>query len=348
MKTDKAYCASSFLMYRTVYEKELCFGENYPPVRHYPTPQNRTPIADSDTLLRVLKEKTEAAAAGGKAALALSGGIDSAILAKFMPKGSVAYTFKCVVPGMKVTDESGAAAKYAAECGLEHRIIEVTWEDIEQLAPVLMAHKGAPIHSIEVQIYKAALQVKADGFDTLVFGESSDVTFGGMSGLLSKDWLYGDFLERYAYVMPYKVLKEARLETAPVIKHEKDGFVDPHAFCSTEFYEESLNSYYNATDTAGVRFAAPFSECIMSVPIDYDRIRSGENKYLVREVFNKLYDGFAIPPKLPMPRATNEWLRDWQGPVRHEFYPHCTDEMTGDQKWLVWSLERFMNMYEAE
>lgn len=347
MKTDKAYCASSFLMYRTVYEKELCFGDNYPPIRRYPTPQNRTPVADSDTLLRVLKEKTEVAAADGKAALALSGGIDSAILAKFMPKGSVAYTFKCVVPGMEVTDESGAAAKYAAECGLEHRIIEVTWEDIEQLAPVLMAHKGAPIHSIEVQIYKAALQVKADGFDKMIFGETADAVFGGLSGLLSKSWRVGEYLERYPYVQPWKVLRDSVMVTAPVQQHEKDGFVDPHEYISQTFYPESLNSYYNATVTAGVEFIAPYSECIMSVPIDYDRIRNGENKYLVREVFNKLYDGFAIPPKLPMPRATNEWFRDWRGPVRSEFYPHCTDNMTGDQKWLVWALERFFGMYEA-
>lgn len=51
-------------------------------------------------------------------ALVLSGGIDSAILAKFMPKGSIAYTFKCVVPGVQVTDETVIASKYAQECGL--------------------------------------------------------------------------------------------------------------------------------------------------------------------------------------------------------------------------------------
>ena len=51
----------------------------------------------------------------GSAALALSGGIDSAILAKFMPKGSTAYTFKCVVDGKEVIDESIQAQNTEAQ-----------------------------------------------------------------------------------------------------------------------------------------------------------------------------------------------------------------------------------------
>ena len=114
----------------------------------------------------------------------MSGGIDSAIIAKYMPKGSTAYTFKCVVPGTEVTDESAQAAKYAKECGLKHKVIEIYWEDFVRFAPELMKHKGAPIHSIEVQIYKAALKAKEEGFERLIFGESSDVSYGGLSCLL--------------------------------------------------------------------------------------------------------------------------------------------------------------------
>jgi hypothetical protein len=57
-----------------------------------------------------------------------------------------------LVPGMKVTDETIQAAKYAEVCGLKHEIIEIYWEDFEQYAPILMANKGAPCHSIEIQI----------------------------------------------------------------------------------------------------------------------------------------------------------------------------------------------------
>ena len=58
-------------------------------------------------------------------------------------------------------------------------------------------------HSIEVQIYKAALKAKEEGFERLIFGESSDVSYGGLSGLMSKDWRVGEFIDRYTYVKPY-------------------------------------------------------------------------------------------------------------------------------------------------
>ena len=91
----------------------------------------------------------------------------------------------------------------------------------------------------------------------------------------------------------------------------------------------------------------PYAQCKMDVPIDYCRIRNGENKYLVREVFSRLYENFEIPKKTPMPRPMNEWFADWEGPKRPEFWPHCTDDMTGDQKWLVWALEKFLNTIDG-
>jgi len=48
-----------------------------------------------------------------------------------------------------------------------------------------------------------------------------------------------------------------------------------------------------------------------------------------------------------MPRPVNEWFADWVGPTRPEFIPHCTDDMTGDQKWMVWCLERYLNIIEG-
>ncbi len=103
--------------------------------------------------MNFLKKQVEIATADGKAALALSGGIDSAILAKFMPEGSTAYTFRCLVPGKKVEDESERAAHYAEICKLNHKIIDIYWEDVESVVDKLMLRKGSPIHSIETQIY---------------------------------------------------------------------------------------------------------------------------------------------------------------------------------------------------
>lgn len=345
MTVDKTYCASSFLMFRSVCDDNKEFYSDMKPVLADMS-FTRTCIKNSNDLLCSLKHQVEEMCRDGKAAIALSGGIDSAILAKFMPKGSTAYTFKCVVPDIEVTDETEVAAMYAAECGLNHKVIEIYWEDIEKYAPVLMQHKNAPIHSIEVQIYKAALQAKADGFDKLIFGENADIIYGGMNGLLSKDWLIGEFIDRYSYVLPYKVLKDFEMITAPFKEYTEMGRCDAYKFINDYFRRESLGSYLNACSTADVEFVGPFSNTYLAEPIDLERIRNGEPKYLVREVFHKLYENFSVPPKTPMPRPTNEWFRDWQGPTRPEFYTHCTDGMTGDQKWMVFILERFFDMVE--
>lgn len=343
--TDKTYCASSFLTFRTIADRNKCFVQGIKP-RLWENVQKRYPIYQSEELEEYLYKSVRNICKQSKTALALSGGIDSAILAKFMPEGSVAYTFKCVAPGTQVTDETETARKYAKECGLEHRIVEIYWEDFEKYAPALMHHKGMPIHSIEVQIYKAALQAKEDGMESFLFGESSDVTYGGMSGLLSRDWTVGEFYDRYSYVRPYQVLKEFDMIMEPYLAHVKDGKIDVHDFCSTFYFEEAMGSYTNACRCAGIEFKAPYSETVMAVPLDMQRVRAGENKYLVREVFQRLYPNFEIPSKIPMPRPMNEWMQNWNGPKRQEFWPHCTDHMTGDQKWLVWCLEKFWNMEE--
>lgn len=342
---DKKYCMSSFLMFRTVFDRSRCFAEHVPRFQAE-APENRIKICSSEDLFRALETQMKELAAEKKPALALSGGIDSAILAKFMPKGSIAYTFKCIADGAEVLDESETAARYAAECGLRHKTVEIRWSDMEELAPILMRHKGAPIHSIEVQIYKAALEAKKDGADVLVFGESADILYGGMDRLLSKEWTFGEFVERYSHVLPFHALKDPVLVLEPYKLHEKDGYIDVHRFMNQVFFHESLNSYINACAVAGIEPCLPFSRTVLGRPLDYARIRAGENKYYVREVFRRLYPSFTPPPKLPMPRPMTEWLKHWDGPKRKEFMAHCTDVMTGDQKWLVFILEKFLNLLD--
>lgn len=340
---DKIYCMSSFLMYRTLAGSGKQFSKKMIP-NLWNGRDIWADIHNSMELQEALRQNISEITQNRKVALALSGGIDSAILAKYMPKGSIAYTFKCIIPGVEVTDETPAAAKYAQECGLEHRIVEIYWEDFEKYAPILMKHKGAPIHSIEVQIYKASLQAKKDGHDCIIFGESCDLNYGGLSGLLSRDWTVGEFVDRYAYVKPYHALKEFQLITEPCLAYEKNGFIDVHEFNRGFFMTEAMGSYTNACECAGIELSTPYSATRLAVPLDLTRIRSGENKYLVREAFCSLYPGYEIPPKTPMPRPMNEWFRNWEGPKRLEFWPNCTENMTGDQKWLIWALEKFLDI----
>ena len=109
---------------------------------------------------------------------------------------------------------------------------------------------------------------------------------------------------------------------------------------------ESLGSYVNACDVAEIKLVAPYSLTRMVNPIDYKKIRSGEPKYIVREAFRKLYPGEDIPKKIPMPRPVNEWFENWQGPKRKEFLPHCQETLNGNRRWMVWALERFLNLIE--
>lgn len=344
MKVDKKYCVSSFLMFRAIADHSKCFSSKYLP-RYFEPSKERVHIKDSEALLCSLKNSVEKATSTRRAALALSGGIDSAILAKFMPPGSVAYTFKCVVPGRDTIDETKKAALYARECGLEHRVIEIYWDDFEESLEPLMQSKGAPIHSIEVQIYKAAKKAKYDGFDALIFGEAADCLYGGHDGLLSRDWLTCDFAVRYTYVSPEKVLKHPESIINIYEGYSNNGVVDVVEFLRNEFFRESMGSYSNPCRLAQTELIAPYSDTLPP-PLDLNRIRQGEPKYLVRQVFETFYPDFNIPPKTPMPRPMDEWLAAWPGPKRDEFLPGCACNLSGDQKWLLYSLERFLDMID--
>lgn len=345
MTVDKIKGLSSYFIYRYGFNEDVSISEKYP--NHIvDLGFDRVKVKTAEDLLAAIKNRVEESTSEGKTALALSGGIDSAILAKYMPEGSKAYTFRCIVPGIKVTDETERASYYAKTCNLDHQIIDIYWEDIERVIDELMRHKGGPVHSIEAQIYIAALKAKEEGFENIIFGENADIIYGGMNGLLQKDWLFGEFVDRYTYVKPYYVLKDGEMLLDPFKEFCKDGHIDGHDFINKYFRQEALGTYNNACDTAGIKFVGPYSETVFDEPIDYERIRSGDTKYVIREAFKILYPDYEAPEKIPMPRPVNEWFANWEGPTRPEFIPHCTDEMTGDQKWMVWCAERYLNLLD--
>ena len=133
---------------------------------------------------------------------------------------------------------------------------------------------------------------------------------------------------------------------APFQEFEIDGRVEPHDFMERYYRPESLGSYVNSCALADIELIAPYALTKLANPIDYKKIRGGEPKYIVREAFRKLYPGEEIPRKTPMPRPVNEWFENWQGPTRKEFLPHCQENLNGNQRWMVWALERFLNLIE--
>ena len=85
----------------------------------------------------------------------------------------------------------------------------------------------------------------------------------------------------------------------------------------------------------------------MADPLDMNRVRNGEPKYLVRGLFAIKYPELEIPFKLPMPRPVDVIFNDWIGPTRSEFRKDIDmSSLTGNQKWQLWCAEEFLNMLE--
>lgn len=343
---DKNFCMSRFLAFRFIEDEADNF---FPGLTHTVwrrPPDGALAAVDSvEEVERAARAEIERFYVEGRTAVFLSGGIDSAILASLLPKGTKAYTFRCVAEG--AVDETARAAAYARAYGLDHEIVDMTWADFEALTPELLKADGVPFHSIEVQLLKAARHAKAAGFDRLVLGDGADTLFGGLDGFLSADRTLEAFYDRFAYVKPERALRKP-VDVRDVYRRflTSAGFVDAEAYVHDVFAVESTCSYMHAFALAGVSTCAPYCAMRLVRPLDLARIRRGEPKYLLRELFAKRFPGVPVPAKIPLPRATAQWFANWEGPRRAEFVPGCHVGMSGDQKWLVWCLEQFLDAYE--
>jgi len=340
---DKVYCMSSFLTFRCVVDDAKIFREGLvrhknqlPPERYVCKTSDDVDEAIRDVLRRKVDDRT---------GLMLSGGMDSAILATYLPEGTKAYTMRCAAEGS--ADETERAKYWAEKCKLDHKVVEVHWQDYLDYAPALMKNKHAPMHSIEVLIYKMALQAKQDGLTKLVSGEGADSKFGGLDGVFAKDWTFDEFVNRYTYVQPKRALKEFLDVLEPYHRYWIGGRMDVHHFISDFcFFTEYIQSYLNSCSLAGIEFIAPYGLMEMGIPLDVAQVRSGNSKYLIRDLFARKYPNAKPAVKLPMPKAMTQWLADWPGPQRAEFQPGCANGLTGDQRWLIYCLEWFLNLMD--
>lgn len=340
MKNNPNFCMNSYLMYRAIVDHECQFSENNPTWfwNDYPS---RTPVNTADELDVQLRKNINIALENGPVALMLSSGMDSAILAKYLPAGTQTYTLRCKADSG--IDETAAAKYYADINHLKHTVVDVYWSDFEKYTLPLMKRKGCPIHSLEVQVYKAAMQAKADGIKTLIFGETADIIYGGHSKLLEREWTLESFTKRFSFVDPEKVLYNPQIIQDPIKPYvREDGSVDVFGFLNGFEYPVSLGFYNNACRMAEMDFFAPYSYTILGHELDIERIRTGDSKYIVRELFRKLYPDLPMPAKTPLPRPMTEWLSKWDGPLHSEFLPGCLEGMTGDQKWYMYALNEFM------
>ncbi len=340
MKTDLQFCMSSYLQYRTIVDKNCRFSDHTNPW-YYDSVLPRIPVASAAELDQQLRLRMESVLAHGPVALMLSSGMDSAILASYLPEGTQTYTLRCNADSG--IDETPLAAYYAKKNKLKHTIIDICWEDYETYTLPLMRQKGYPIHSIEVQIYKAALQAKKDGIQTLIFGETADIIYGGHSKLLERDWDLESFTSRFSFVDPKMVMRSPLCIQEPILPYcDEQGMVDVFAFLNGFEYDVSLGFYNNACKMAGMAFYAPYAFTILNGMLDVQRVRQGESKYIIRELFKKVYPECPMPDKTPLPRPMAEWMSVWEGPQHPLLYKDNIASLSGDQKWYVYALDQFL------
>lgn len=340
----KEFCMSSFLALRYIEKPDEDFSETlrHRPVRRIPD-EEKTPVSDAadlDTAIRKVFDSLK----GERLGLLLSGGMDSGILASYMPEGADAYTFR-FLGGSFEAGELSRAQEFARRCRLNLHYVDIGWSVVEGCLEPVMASKGAPVHSIEPQLYFAARQALRDGVTRMVIGDAADYVFGGMDGLYAKDWTFEEFVRRYVYVDPAGVLVNP-VPMDYLFERYRTGEhgIDFVKFLDVVCMDESYSSYENAFAAARIPYTDPYEALVMAHPLDLSRLRNGDSKYIVRDLFRMRYPGLPVPGKLPMPRPVDSYFASWQGPVRPEFRKDVDyTRFSGNQKWLIWCLERFLD-----
>lgn len=342
---DKKYCMSSYLAFRYIEDDNRDFFEGGHHVNIKPIPdKERILVRTSDDIDKNIQAQMDEFKDKKKGVM-LSGGMDSAIVASYLP-GSEAYTFR-FLGGEYQKEELNRAEYYSRYYGLNLHYVDISWSTVERYLEPVMQGKHAPVHSIEPQILQAALQAKNDGVEMMFVGESSDLIFGGMDGLLAKDWTFDEFVERYIFTKPEEVLEESESMLYLFERYRKGEMIDFLSFMEDVFSIESSSSYLNAFNVAGMPYYDPYAKLKMAEPLDLSRVRSGEPKYLIRELMAKKYPEIPVPNKVPMPRPVDSYFKEWQGPKRPEFRKDIDmNKYTGNQKWQMYCLEAFLNMIE--
>ena len=105
-----------------------------------------------------------------------------------------------------------------------------------------------------------------------MFGDNADVAFGGMNELMAKDWTFDEWVERYTYLWPEKVIKHS-VSMNEVFEPYRTGEqgVDFERFLKEEFSVTSSGAYVNAFRNAQMDYVDPYAFLKMRDPLDLNR-----------------------------------------------------------------------------
>ena len=341
-----SYALNSFLTFRFVYGDEK-WKRGLTPYAPSINDLERYEVNSSDDIIKSISQVISNIDLS-KSALLLSGGIDSAIIASLLKKNTPAYTIRFIADN--AVDESQIASIYASEYKLNHKIINIDFKTYMSALDILIENKKSPLHPVEPALYIAAELIKKDGFTNILTGCNADGKFGGLDGLLSKDWKLNEFIERYSFVDSKFIVKEYYDMSFVYEKYFKKNYFDTQSFIKDIFGYDTYLAFLNGINSAGCKLIAPFAYLKLNKKLDIQKIRHGQSKYLLREVFEKKYKNFnEIPHKIAFARPMDQWLRDWDGPKRNEFKSDINiSSFSGNQKWLIYCLEYFLNYFDEK
>ena len=308
---------------------------------------SQIPVDSADEVHAALRAMVDQSLRSSNVGILLSGGIDSAILAAYLPPGTKAYTIDfSAVSGAK---EAERAQRYAQAYSLDWKVVDVSWQDYLDFEPLLMRSKMAPLHAVEVALHKAARIARADGLGHLLVGNGADSTFGGMDKLLSQDWDYEAFVRRYSFIDPAKALKNP-VDVHPVFEPYRQGDkIDFVGFLKRVHGVGIIQAFQNSMAGTGIDLVEPFENLKLRGKLDLERIRRGEPKYVLYDLFARLYPNLPAPRKVPFARPMDEWLADYPGPSHPAFLESLPmAAFSGDQKYLLRGLDRFAAMIEKD
>lgn len=343
MTSSNAYGLSSCLTFRHVPDPSFQWENGWVPRRAGDVPSARLPVASAQDVLQYLQDGPLRAVDPRRTGLLLSSGMDSAILSALLPEGLHAFTLSFDSPGS--LDEAPPAAAYAARNGQHHHRVLVRWTDYLEHIPHLLAAKRSVLHAVEVPLHLAAREARALGLQSLIVGNGADSTFGGLDQLLSRDYRLEAFIRRYTFVEAARVLRAPEPVDAVFAAYDRPGGFDVGGFLKEIHGQGITAAFQNALESAGVAMVEPYEGLVLQGPLDLARIRAGEPKYILRDLHRRLYPDLPLPDKVPFSRPMDQWLAGWDHPESPCFRRDFSYRgLTGDQKWIVYCLDRFVDL----
>ena len=275
----------------------------------------------------------------------ISSGIDSATVAKTLPKYS-----KAIYATYKERDydpEIERVKQYCAVNDLDLYIVEVSWKDYEEHIDYLMKVKNNPIHPCEIPVYLCCLKAKELGVKVLFSGWGADTHFGGMDKLLSKDWTLSEFKNRYEYC-PRINENDSHLDNIyNDFLIDNSDKIDMHKFLTFNYHLMTLKSFFYLPELVGLVHIPLWGHIGLSGDLDINRIRNGEPKYIISETYNLMYqdDNLEVTQKIPFTRPTDIYMNDHFDDFKYhnklQDYIN-SNKLSSQQKWMVYVLNRFL------